>query len=104
MTETLGICFYQVKPGGVVLSIYAQPGAKKSCWQGLTGDGHLKIRVHLPAIQGKANQALIEFLAQELSLRKMDIEILSGEFSRKKRVFIKTSKPEQVIEMIKGKI
>ena len=104
MTEARGICFYQIKPCGVVLSIHAQPGAKKSCWQGLTGDGHLKIRVQAPAIEGKANQALIEFLARSLSLRKIDIEILSGEFSRKKRVFIKTSQPAQVLEKIKGKI
>lgn len=55
---------------------------------GLHGDA-LKIRVAAPALDGRANEALVEFLAERLGIPKRDIRLVSGERSRKKRFEIR---------------
>jgi uncharacterized protein (TIGR00251 family) len=71
----------------LVLSIHAQPGAGKSEVSGLHG-GALKIRLQARAVEGAANAALIEFLADAFSVPKRSVTLLSGETSREKRVRI----------------
>ncbi|MDA1044203.1 MAG: DUF167 domain-containing protein [Verrucomicrobia bacterium] len=53
-------------------------------WQ----DDILRVRLNAPPIEGKANKALLEFLADPLGLRARDFVILSGETSRIKRLAI----------------
>ena len=48
--------------GKLILSLYIQPGAKNTQFAGLHGDA-LKISLAAPPIEGKANKALIKFLA-----------------------------------------
>lgn len=92
--------YYQIHSEGIICLIQVQPGAKKSeCW-GLTPEGYLKIRLKAPALEGKANQALIEFLAERLQVRKKDLEIISGEFARKKRILLKTTNHEQILNQL----
>lgn len=72
---------------GVTLAVRAQPGAKKTAITGIYGEGttaQLKIAVHAQPLEGRANQALIEFLAETFSAPKISIEIISGELSRSK--------------------
>jgi uncharacterized protein (TIGR00251 family) len=72
---------------GVTLAVRAQPGAKKTAITGLYGEGlaaQLKIAVHAPPIEGRANQALIAFLAESFSIPKSAVELSSGELSRSK--------------------
>jgi hypothetical protein len=72
---------------GVTLAVRAQPGAKKTAITGLYGEGaaaQLKIAVHAPPLEGRANQALIAFLAEIFSLPKNAVELSSGELSRSK--------------------
>jgi hypothetical protein len=72
---------------GVTLAVRAQPGAKKTAIAGLYGEGaaaQLKIAVHAPPIEGRANQALIAFLAGFFDLPKSAVELTSGELSRSK--------------------
>lgn len=72
---------------GVTLAVRAQPGAKKTAIAGVYGEGvaaQLKITVHAPPVEGRANAVLIEFLAEMFSLPKSAIELLSGELSRSK--------------------
>lgn len=72
---------------GITLTVRAQPGAKKTAVAGIYGDGstaQLKIAVHAPPIEGRANAALIEFLAATFSLPKSAVELISGETSRSK--------------------
>ena len=60
-------------PGGVTLAVRAQPGAKKTAITGVYGEGaaaQLKIAVHAPPLEGRANQALIAFLAETFSIPK----------------------------------
>jgi uncharacterized protein (TIGR00251 family) len=72
---------------GVTLSVRAQPGAKKTAITGLYGEGaaaQLKIAVHAPPLEGRANQALVAFLAETFAVPKSAVELLSGESSRSK--------------------
>jgi uncharacterized protein (TIGR00251 family) len=72
---------------GVTLAVRAQPGAKKTAITGLYGDGptaQLKIAVHAPPREGRANQALIAFLAETFAVPKNAVELTTGELSRSK--------------------
>ncbi len=72
---------------GVTLAVRAQPGAKKTAITGVYGEGptaQLKIAVQAPPIEGRANQALVAFLAEFFSLSRKDVELISGELSRSK--------------------
>jgi uncharacterized protein (TIGR00251 family) len=73
--------------GAIVLAIHAQPGAKRSEVVGLHGDA-LKIRVAAPALEDRANEALIAFLAERFDVPKKNVTLLSGHKSREKRFAI----------------
>ena len=70
---------------GVVLALHIQPGAKRSEVVGLHGEA-LKIRLAAPPVDGRANEALIAFLAERLGVPKARIELIAGQSSRAKRV------------------
>jgi hypothetical protein len=70
---------------GVVLNLHIQPGAKKTEIVGRHGEA-LKIRLAAPPVDGKANACLLAFLAERLGLPRAQIELVSGETSRAKRV------------------
>lgn len=61
------------------------PNAKRTEVVGMHGDA-IKIKVKSPATDGKANAALLEFLADELGIPSRAVRILSGEKSRDKLV------------------
>ncbi|MGD0347192.1 MAG: DUF167 domain-containing protein [Terracidiphilus sp.] len=72
---------------GVTLAVRAQPGAKKTAISGIYGEGataQLKIAVQAPPLEGRANAALIAFLADAFGLPKSAIKLVSGELSRSK--------------------
>jgi uncharacterized protein (TIGR00251 family) len=68
-----------------VLCLHVQPGARRSEVAGLHGDA-LKIRLAAPPVEGKANAALLAFLAERLGLAKADVQLKSGMTSRRKTV------------------
>ena len=70
------------------LRIRAQPGARQTEVSGIHA-GSLKIRVHARAIEGAANEALLEFLADELQVPPARCELVSGEKHREKRVLLR---------------
>lgn len=69
--------------GRITLTLHIQPGAKKTECAGLYGDA-LKIRLAAPPVDGKANAALIEFVAARLDLPKSAVTLKSGQTSRRK--------------------
>ena len=75
---------YDVQEGAVVLRIQATPGAGRSAVTGRHGDA-LKVRVAAPPVDGRANTALVEFLATEFGLKPADVTLVSGATSRSKR-------------------
>ena len=65
-------------------------------------DGTLKIRLQAPALEGKANKALLRFLARHLALPSRDLSILSGEKSRSKRILVKNRASEELAGLLGG--
>jgi len=73
--------------GGVTLAVRAQPGAKKTAIAGVYSEGdaaQLKIAVQAPPVEGRANEALIAFLAETFGVPKRSVELVSGGVSRSK--------------------
>ncbi len=73
--------------GGVALAVRAQPGAKKAAIVGVFGEGdaaQLKIAVQAPPVEGRANEALVAFLAGTFGVSRRSVELMSGEFTRSK--------------------
>jgi uncharacterized protein (TIGR00251 family) len=69
----------------IVLDLQVQPRAKKTGFAGRHGT-RTKIRLAAPPADGKANEALIEFLAAHYGVPKRNVVIEAGEHSRQKRV------------------
>lgn len=84
----IGCSFYLMKylnitKSGVSLSVKLTPGAKKTKIIGVYGDS-IKISVAQAPVDGKANQELVEFLAQIFALKKSQIAIIRGQTSPRK--------------------
>ncbi len=69
------------------MKVHAQPGAKRPQLRGMHGDA-IKIAVKEAAQDGKANAAIVRFIAKELNMSAADVELSSGMTSRRKRVFL----------------
>jgi uncharacterized protein (TIGR00251 family) len=63
------------------------PGAKRTEVVGLH-DGALRLRLAAPPVDGKANAALIAWLAHELGLPRRDVSLLRGDTARRKQVLL----------------
>jgi uncharacterized protein (TIGR00251 family) len=70
-----------------VFSVRVIPRASRSAITGKRGDA-LLVRLAAPPVEGAANEALVEYLAQAFGRPKRDVAILSGHKSRDKRVSI----------------
>jgi uncharacterized protein len=73
----------------VVLDLHVQPGAARTEFAGTHGE-RLKLRLSARAVDGKANEALVEFLAGHYGVPRRSVRIESGLKSRRKRVVIET--------------
>ena len=73
---------------GVTLMLHCQPGAKVSRVVGEHGE-RLKISLNAPAVDNKANDLLIAWLSERLSIPRKQIELLSGQTNRQKRLLIR---------------
>lgn len=71
----------------LLLTLHIQPGARTSGVAGLHGDA-LKIRVAAPAVENKANAALLAYLKSQLGLPAGALELRQGPTSRRKLVAI----------------
>jgi uncharacterized protein (TIGR00251 family) len=85
---------------GAALTIRVTPRARKTEFSGILEDGTVRIRVSAPPVEGKANKALIKFLAKVLKVKKNQIEIVAGEKGLDKIVSILGMSAEQVQERI----
>lgn len=80
----------------VVLTLHIQPGAKKTEVAGAHGEA-LKVRLNAPPVDGKANEALIAFLAERLGVPKARVVLEAGQTSRSKRVRVVGVTAETVV-------
>lgn len=72
---------------GISFSVKVQPGASRTAVVGVELD-FLKVRLAATPIDGKANKALIEVLAQKLDVPKSSVRICSGLSSRRKVISV----------------
>jgi uncharacterized protein (TIGR00251 family) len=73
---------------GVVLELLVQPRASRTRVVG-EHEGRLKLQLAAPPVDGEANAALVEFLADALEVRKADVVLLRGESGRRKTVRVR---------------
>jgi hypothetical protein len=69
------------------LAIKAIPNAPRNVVAGWLGDA-LKVKVHAPALEGRANDELCAFLADTLGLPRRSVTLMQGEKSRQKLIAI----------------
>ena len=72
---------------GVLLLLSVMPNAKRTEVDGLH-DGALRVRLAAPPIDGRANEALVAWLAKSLGVPRRHVEVLRGGSSRRKQVAI----------------
>lgn len=86
--------------GAVTFAVKVVPRASKNQIVGMEGDA-LKIRLNAPPVEGRANEALIAFLAEKLGLPRANIEIIVGETARRKIVRVRGVTAQHVEAKIK---
>lgn len=88
---------------GIELNLHVQPGGRRNEILGTHGDA-LKLRIHAPPVDGKANEMIIEFFSEELGIAKKNIEILRGHTSRQKTLRITGLSEAQLQSFLKNKL
>src|SRR5581483_269672 len=86
---------------GISFAVRVQPRAKRNAIIGEVG-GALKLAVTAPPIDGRANQACIEFFVNLLDLPRSAVSILSGENNRTKVLRVSGISPETLRSKISG--
>jgi len=81
--------------GAVILPVKIVPGSSQTRFLGEL-DGRAKIAVSAPPEKGKANKAVIEFIANRLGIRKSDVTVVSGLTSAVKTIRIDRIESEKV--------
>ncbi|MDY0065110.1 MAG: DUF167 domain-containing protein [Steroidobacteraceae bacterium] len=81
--------------------MYVQPRAARTVVAGMH-DGAIKIRLAAPPVDGAANAALVEFIAERLGLAKARVRIVAGQSSRRKIVEVESSASPAEIEAALG--
>ena len=84
-----------------IIRVRVLPRTSKNQIVGMDG-GVFKVKLTAPPVEGKANKALVQFLAKKLGLPKRDIEIVSGEHSREKSIRINGLSVEEVMGKLTG--
>lgn len=79
------------------------PRASRTAIAGIVGEGDqaaLKVALQAPPVEGRANAALIEFLADMLSVRRADIAIAGGEHGRTKIILVRGRSAAEVQQVL----
>jgi uncharacterized protein (TIGR00251 family) len=82
--------WYRSSGDCITLTLHVQPGARQTTVAGLH-NAALKIRLAAPPIEGRANEALLRFIADFFKVPLRDVELKQGEQSRHKRVEVRGS-------------
>lgn len=82
--------WFSIQGDRILITLHVQPGAKRTAVAGLHGEA-LKIRLAAPPIEGRANEALLRFIADFFQVPLRNVELKQGGQSRHKRIEIRGS-------------
>ncbi len=85
---------------GVIFVVRVQPRSSRDEIAGVL-DGAMKVRLQAPALEGRANEALCEYLALLLKTSKSAVRILSGDRSRVKRIAVRGVTDAQIRNLLR---
>ncbi len=88
-------------PGGVQLTLHVQPGARCTAVAGRHGDA-IKVRLAAPPVEGRANGALVLFVADLCQVPGRDVTLVRGATSRRKVVEVRGLDPERAAALFLG--
>ncbi|MEI2720672.1 MAG: DUF167 domain-containing protein [Gemmatimonadales bacterium] len=88
-------------PGGVQLMLHVQPGARQTVVAGRHGDA-IKVRLAAPPIDGRANEALLAFVAERSGVPGRQVTLVRGAASRSKVVEVQGLAPERAAALFLG--
>ncbi|XOF32721.1 MAG: DUF167 domain-containing protein [Candidatus Electrothrix sp. YB6] len=89
--------------GSLLLSLYVQPRSARNEIAGLHGDA-VKLRLTAPPVDGKANKAVITFLAKCFKIPKSAVQIRSGQQSRIKKILLNSVEEERVRSLLEQEL
>ncbi len=90
----------QNSPHGATFAVKVHPRAKKNAITGEVGDA-LKLSLTAPPVEGKANEACIDFFAKLLKVPRSSVTIAAGQSSRNKVVRVAGLSAEEVRQRLK---
>ena len=93
--------YARVGKEGVELDLSVVPNAKRTEVVGLH-DGALRLRLHAPPLDGKANDALLRWLAKRLVLGRSGVELVRGHAARRKIVLLRIEPTLQWADVLRG--
>ncbi len=88
---------------GARFLVRVAPRASRTAIIGVIGEGTeaaLKIALQAPPVEGRANAALIEFLADVLHISRSSMEIVSGAHGRNKSIVVRGRRAEEIASLI----
>jgi len=88
---------------GARIRLRVLPRASRTEIGGVHGDT-LRVRLQAPPVEGKANRALLRFLAGQLGLRTRDLVLESGAKGRDKTVFVKGGNEAELRQRLEGRV
>ncbi len=86
--------------GGAAISVRVTPRSSKNEIADILDDGTIKVKITAAPVDGKANQALLEFLGKVLGIRASQLEVVAGQTGRDKLITITGLRPEEVHQKI----
>jgi uncharacterized protein (TIGR00251 family) len=87
-------------PAGVTFQVKVHPRARKNAITGVVGDA-IKLALTAPPVEGRANEAVIAFLAKFLNVARLSVTIAAGESSRQKLIRVAGLSAAQVEEKLR---
>lgn len=87
--------------GGVQLTLHVQPGARTTAVAGCHGDA-IKVRLAAPPVDGRANEALLAFVAERAGVPSRDVTLVRGATSRRKVVEVRGLAAERAAQLFEG--
>ena len=99
----MSVCWCSALPGGVRIALQITANAKKTEVLGVHGDA-LRLKLQAQPVEGKANEALVKFLAKALGVPRSAVTITHGQTNKKKLIEVvsATLTPQEVALRLTG--